>query len=231
MATQGTEKVLGGTPYKRYPDPNVKGTPNQFGLYPWSAFDAPLTQGFSVDGIALPAANIGEGTDVPVLVFTSDIPAISRSLVTDSSAQLQYSRIAPNTLACPFVSATSGGPAGAGAGVTIAQYGQVLSGYTGGAYEVYVTGFPLLITITTPAASNVQSTVFLQVIANSPVINGVVGPLLGNSPSAPFGNSPSAPSPIILTAGSYTQAIKDNGNIYQFNATAPQYQVVGLWEI
>ena len=221
MATQGTEKVLGGTPYKRYPDPTSPGTPNAYGLYQWSAFDALLTQGFSVDGIALPAANIGEGTDVPVLVFTSDIPAISRSLVTDSSAQLQYSRIAPNTLACPFVSATSGGPVGAG--VTIAQYGQVLSGYTGGAYyEVYVTGFPLLITITTPATSNVQSTVFLQVIANSPVINGVVGPLLGNSPSAP--------APIILPAGGYTQAIKDNGNIYQFNATAPQYQVVGLWE-
>ena len=33
MATQGTEKVLGGTPYKRYPDPTSPGTPNAYGLY------------------------------------------------------------------------------------------------------------------------------------------------------------------------------------------------------
>lgn len=225
MAVKGTQKVLGGTPAKRYPDPLVKGTPNQFGLYPWSAFDAPLIRGFytreDVEGVALPADNIPDTEAVDVLVFTSDIPAISRSIVTNLSVRLQYSRIAPNTLACSFVSATSGGAPG----VSIAQYGQVLSGYTGAALEVYVTGFPLQIRVNYPGSTLEMDSVFLQVWANSPVINGVVGPLW-DSPDF----SPLAPSPIILDAALYTQAIKDNGNIYQLNASAPQYQVVGLYE-
>jgi hypothetical protein len=215
MAVKGTQKVLGGTPAKRYPDPNVSGTANAYGLYPWSAFDAPLIKNFDVGGNALPADNIANNTAVDVLVFTSDIPALSRSIVTDLVAGLQISRIAPNTLACLFVSATSGGAPG----VSIAQYGQVLSGYVG---TVYVTGFPLQITVNYPGTEGFADSVFLQVLANSPVINGVVGPLLGDSTLAP--------SPIILTAALYTQAIKDNGNIYQLNATAPQYQVVGLYD-
>ena len=221
MAKQGTQKVLGGTPAKRYPDPLVKGTPNQFGLYPWSAFDAPLIKGFDVGGNALPADNIPDTEEVDALVFTSDIPALSRSIVTDLVAGLQISRVATNALACPLVSATSGGALG----VSVARFGQVLSGYTGAGLEVYVTGFPLLIIVNYPGTEGFADSVFLQVLANSPVINGVVGPLL-----SVFGDSPFAPSPIILNAVLYTQAIKNNDNIYQLNATAPQYQVVGLYE-
>jgi len=218
MAVKGTEKVLGGTRATRYPDPPVKGTPNGYGLYPWSAFDAFLVESFKTNGGAQQLVNVGNGQDIGVLVFTSDIPALSRSIVTDSTAGLQYSRIAPNTLGCPFVVTTSGGATAA----TITNYGQVLTGYAGGALDIFVTGFPLTITITIPGTEGVESTVFLQVVANSPVINGVVGPL--------FGASALAPSPIILAAALYTQAIKDNGNIYQLNAAAPQYQVVGLYD-
>ena len=226
MATYGTQKVLAGTQSVRYPDPKIKGTANEFGLYQWSAFDAPLIKGFAtredVEGVALDADNIPDTEAVDVLVFTSDIPAISRSIVTNLVARLQYSRIAPNTLACSFVSATSGGATG----VSVAQYGQVLSGYTGAALEVYVTGFPLQIRVNYPGSTVEMDSVSLQVWANSPVINGVVGPLYDDPDFSPL-----APSPIILDASLYTQAIKDNGNIYQLNSTAPQYQVVGIYAV
>jgi len=219
---QGTQKVLGGTPAKRYPDPNVSGTANAYGLYPWSAFDAILVEGFKVSGAITEYSGILDGTSVDVLVFTSDIPALSRVIVDDGSTNSQSTRIAPNVLQCEAARTTSGGATFA----SIAQYGQVLTGYTGAANDVYVTGFPVSLLIKAPGSDNTGDTidgVYLQVVANSPVINGVVGPLLGNSALAP--------SPIILDSILYTQAIKDNGNIYQLNASAPQYQVVGIYSI
>jgi hypothetical protein len=222
MATYGTQKVLGGTRAQRYPDPKIKGTANEFGLYQWSAFDAVLVESFKVSGAINEYSGVLDGTALGVLVFTSDIPALSRSLVDDGTTGLQKSRVAPNMLDCVATVTTSGGATVA----SIAQYGQVLTGYTGAAKDILVTGFPLDVVIENPgddsAEDNVNS-VFLQVVANSPVINGVIGPLLGNSALAP--------SPIILDSSVYTQAIKDNGNIYQLNSTAPQYQVVGIYAV
>jgi hypothetical protein len=218
MPTEGTEKVLGGTRATRYPDPFVKGTANAYGLYPWSAFDALFVAGFKPEGGVIDATGIASGEEIPVLVFTSDIPVILRSTVTDDAKGLDRTTRGQNTLGCPFVVTTSGGSTAA----AITNYGQVLRGYTGGALAVYVTGFPVLIRANTPD-SGVEDSLVLQVIANSPVINGVVGPL------SDYDNS-IAPSPIIMPAGDYTQAIKDNGNIYQLNATSPKYQVVGIYE-
>ena len=147
---------------------------------------------------------------------------ISRSLVDDQTTGLQRSLVARNILDCVAAVTTSGGATVA----SIAQYGQVLTGYTGPTSEVLVTGFPLSLLIETPGTDNAEDTVrsvFLQVIANSAVINGVIGPILGTSPAAP--------SPIIIDASLYTQAIKDNGNLYQLNSTAPQFQVVGIYAV
>lgn len=220
MATSGTEKVLAGTRSVRYPDPKTKGTANAYGLYQWSAFDAPLITGFDVGGNALPLAGFDSGESQSVLVFTSDIPVISRGIVTDLAAGLQLSSVAYNTLGTLAAVSTSGGAAPA----VITQYGQVLSGYAGPTSEVLVTGFPLNLVATIPGTEGTADNVFLQIIANSPVINGVVGPLLGDFALA------TAPSPIILETSEYTQAIKDNGNIYQLNSTTPQYQVVGIYK-
>ena len=222
MATYGTEKVLAGTRSVRYPDPRIKGTANQFGLYQWSAFDAPLVESFKVSGAITEYSGVLDGTALGVLVFTSDIPVLSRSLVNDGTTGLQKSRVARNILDCVAAVSTSGGATAA----SIAQYGQVLTGYAGPTSEVLVTGFPLSLVIENPGVDTSTDTVdavFLQVVANSAVINGVIGPLLGNSPLAP--------SPIILDASLYTQAIKDNGNIYQLNSAAAQYQVVGIYAV
>ena len=220
MATSGTEKVFAGTPSKRYPDPRIKGTANEFGLYQWSAFDAPLITGFDVGGNALPYAGFDTAEAQSVLVFTSDIPVIARGIVTDLVAALQFSSAGYNTLGTSAAKSTSGGAAPA----VITQYGQVLTGYAGVGADVLVTGFPLAFVTVVPGTEGAADSAFLQIIANSPVINGVIGPLLGDFAAA------SAPSPIILETAAYTQAIKDNGNIYQLNSTTTQYQVVGIYE-
>lgn len=217
MATYGTEKVLGGTQSVRYPDPKIKGTANQFGLYQWSAFDALFVEGFKPNGTYTKYAGSVGGDALGVLAFTSDVPAVSRSIVTATTYQL--SGVAPNSLDCVAAVTTSGGATAA----SIAQYGQVLTGYTGPTAEVLVTGFPLVVSVVLPGEAATADSVFLQLLANSAVINGVIGPLLGNSPLAPM--------PIILESSQYTQAIKDNGNIYQLNSTTPQYQVVGIYAI
>jgi len=219
MATYGTQKVLAGTQSVRYPDPKIKGTANEFGLYQWSAFDALLASGLKPNGFISALADLPNASAVDVLVFTSDIPALASAVVTDVTAGLQFSKYVSNALTCEAAKSTSGGAVAA----SIAQYGQVLSGYAGSASDVLVTGFPLSFVSTNPGAEGVEDTVFLQVVANSPVINGVVGPLVGNTAAAP--------SPIILDASVYTQAIKDNGNILQASPTAPQYQVVGLYTV
>jgi hypothetical protein len=217
MATYGTQKVLAGTQSVRYPDPKIKGTANQFGLYQWSAFDAPLVESFKTSGGYNPLSGALDSTRLGVLVFTSDIPVMSRCIITASTYQLSV--VAPNILDCVATVTTSGGATVA----SIAQYGQVLTGYTGSASDVLVTGFPLTLLVTLPAEETDADRIYLQVVANSPVINGVVGPL--------YGDNPLAPSPIIIDSSLYTQAIKDNGNIYQLNSTAPQYQVVGVYAV
>ena len=218
MATYGTQKVLAGTRSVRHPDPRIKGTANEFGLYQWSAFDALLVNGLLPNGTLDALAGVVSGDPVDVLVFTTDIPVVARAIITDVTANLQFSQVCVNVLTTTAAVSTSGVVSNA----TITEYGQVLTGYAGAASDVLVTGFPLLFSVVVPGAGATEDAIHLSVLANSAVINGVIGPIAGNSITAPI--------PVILASAAYTQAIKDNNNILQLNSATPQYQVVGLFQ-
>jgi hypothetical protein len=223
MATQGTQKVLGGTPYKRYPDPNVTGTPNQFGLYPWSAFDANLSL-FNAGQIE-PVPSIPVTSVVDLLLFTSDIPAILK--VQTEAAGFQYVWYVFNNTTSYIARTTPGG-----ATFVEIDYGQVASGYVGLNKDIYCSGFPAIFEVKAPGEASTGGTPIIQCIANGAVINAPVGPaspiFLGVGPGV-YG-TPLAPLPIILLESDYTQAIRDAGNLIKDPVNSNLYQVVGLFE-
>jgi hypothetical protein len=225
VATQGTTKILGGTAYKRYPDPASPGTANAQGLYPWSVFKAPLCD------YAEPGAkpNPYEGLNAPVylLLFTSDVPAILQVRTTDTGVltgtSLQASSTAANTLSYPQLFTTPGGATSA----TITNQGQVLAGYTGPSADVFCTGFPAQGESLVPGGGGGAAT-YTEVIclSNSSVIASP-----GSSLSLAFDQAASsafAPVPVMILYGSYTEAIRDAGNIIKAS-DGSLYQVVGLW--
>ena len=222
MAADGTEKVLGGTRYKRYPDPVVKGTPNGYGLYPWSVFSAVICAWNDTDE-PIPQADLQLEDGVELLLFISDIPALLELRATDTAAKLQFS--APgtsNTLSVPFLFTTLGGTTPA----TISTQGKVISGYTGAFAEVYCTGFPALGEVSAPGAEGVASYTEVICIANGAVISSPVSSLyVEYKQSSANGFSP---VPIIIGFIEYTAAIRDAGNLITLS-DGSLYQVVGLW--
>ena len=66
--TYYNQTVLGGTSYPRYPDPLVTGAPNEYGLYPWSAFRARISD--IVDGAVVTVATSVIAPEL--LLFISD---------------------------------------------------------------------------------------------------------------------------------------------------------------
>ena len=221
MATQGTKKVWGGTPYRRYSTPPVVGIGNSLGLYPWSVFKAPLCAWNGTDD-PTPQADLSNESSIQLLLFTSDIPAFLELRATDTGANLQYSAGCANTLSVPFLVTTDGGTTPA----TISTQGKVISGYTGALAEVYCTGFPASGVVVAPGTGGVSSYTEAICIANGPVIASPVSSL-----SLDFkqeGNNAFAPVPILLNAYTYTATVRDAGNLI----TAPDgslYKVVGLW--
>jgi hypothetical protein len=222
MATQGTTKVLGGTTYKRYPDPASPGTANSLGLYPWSVFKAPICAWNGVDSPTL-VPDLSNYDGVHLLLFISDIPALLELRATDTAAKLQFS--APgtaNTLSVPFLFTTLGGTTPS----TISTQGKVISGYTGAFAEVYCTGFPASGEVSAPGAEGVASYTEVICIANGPVISSPVSSLyIEYKQSSADGFSP---VPIIIGFLEYTAAIRDAGNLITLS-DGSLYQVVGLW--
>jgi hypothetical protein len=221
MAVKGTQKVLGGTPYKRYPDPNVTGTPNQFGLYPWSAFRAAL--GFvDVDGsITYYQDGLLDRSDSSAcefLFFVSDIPAVATAVSYDTLKRVAY----PSTIENKFSSTSILAPtSGGAAGVTGLQYGKVLSGYAGASKQVFCTGFSAVASFYGPneAVSNQYA---VECLCNSPVVCSPVGSnniLKGNVLS---------PISLILNDTDYTQAMYDAGNLFT-DSSGFLFQIVGLF--
>ena len=212
MATQGTEKVLGGTPYKRYPDPNVKGTPNEYGLYPWSTFRARFMY-IDPQGYVAP----GTGNCSEALLFTSDIPAI---------VTVSYNISLENSLTSNILSPTAGGTPG----VTVSAFGEVAKGYAGANHEVQCSGFTVNNAFSTINLNDTN----LDCIANGSVICSPLG--RNNYATGPSFNDTDklGTTPIILQAADYTQAMYDNGNIIRETLTLPSglissWIVVGLW--
>jgi len=221
MAKNGTEKVFGGTAYKRDTDPKVVGTPNQFGLYPWSAFRAGL--GFldkNSKEVTYEGAGSLDDLTVEVLLFTSDIPAISTGVSYKTSTGVSYPSPAENRFISAYIlSPTSGGAIG----VTGLQYGKVLSGYAGVAQSVYCTGFVNLVTYRAPNGETSTDYSF-ECLSNGPVISAPVG-----SNSIINGNT-LAPVPLLLNATDYTQAMYDAGNLYTNPTNGYKFQIVGLYK-
>ena len=221
MAKEGTEKVFGGTAYKRNSDPKVVGTPNQFGLYPWSAFRAGLgSLDKSTFAVEYETTGSLDGLAVEVLLFTSDIPAIATGVSYDGVNNVAYPSPASNRFISAYIlSPTSGGSTG----VTGAQYGKVLSGYAGVLQSVYCTGFVSLVTYYPPNGETSTAYSF-ECLSNGPVVSAPVGP---NNLTA--GNT-LAPVPLRLSSTAYTQAMYDAGNIYTDPTNNRLFQIVGLYK-
>ena len=215
MATQGTDKVLGGTSAKRYSDPYVTNRPNEYGLYQWSAFRATVCW-FNEEGTLAPLTDTAES--IEGLLFVSDLPAILNYcgiLGGINAAGRAYNELSAGVL--------YSAPDTGSAYVVLPSFGKVASGYSGFNAKVYVTGF-----LFSGATSNSDDYYFLDCIANSPNICAPIGKAwTGTGSSAtPVGKGS---SPILLQWDQYTQAIKDNDNIIEQGGYS--YVVVGLCRV
>lgn len=214
-----SQKILGGTPYKRYPDPSVSNLPNEYGLYPWSAFRATIAYINPDNGDVEPQNGASQLTGI---LFTSDLPAI----ITYSSINggLTTSGLGRNTLSSPILRTTKGSIITGLPVVTLSAYGQVASGYSGnaGTTDVPVSGFPFEASI-----GESYDVCFLDCIANSPTICSPIGNAwAGTGASAtPIGEGS---SPILLLYEQYTNTIRNNNNIIE--ASGYSYIVVGIYK-
>jgi hypothetical protein len=223
MAVKGTQKVLGGTTYKRYPDPNVSNLPNQFGLYPWSSFRARLGQ-FDGDGVIRPSGFDDVISSIGLL-FLSDAPAVIRAGY-DAGGPFYYSD-GVATLSCDLVTQPGGATT-----VVLDAFGQPAVGYAGAAKDVYCIGFPVFWYFDAVVESDYA--LFVEATANGPVISS---PLSGNEARHkrfPVTETGTGLTPIILKSDDYTAAIKANNNVIvcaDFHGlySSVSYVVVGLW--
>ena len=227
------QSVLGGTSAPRYSDPLVTGAPNQDGLYPWSSFRARLGRITSGAFVPSPALEFGDNTRVNLLLFTSDVLVNGSLSETLTSGPINQGFITP-----ALQVGAAGTPAffktlpSASADV-IVPAGQVGAGYvaTGTAAPnnyISATGFPSVVASTGVAATT--ATIDAIVTANgagvsSPVSTLNFGALTADAATCGF-------LPIILEYQTYTQAIRDAGNVYVATAALSKdvkYQVVGLY--
>ena len=227
MATYGTQKVLGGTRFRRYFDPKIKNTANEFGLYQWSTFRAYYAVRDAVTGVVSAAAR-PETTTMLSLLFLADFPALVRVGLhlypgAPANVPVQYGLV-QNTLRSGLKDTPTGSP------VVIDAFGQVAAGYTQG-NSVHCTGFPVY--ADWPDSDDITSQWLIEATANSPVICSPIGgspltPLYFGFAGTPVGKGV---SPIILQDTAYTEAIKKNDNvIVSTNGTEDvAYVVVGLW--
>ncbi len=224
MPTEGTEKVLGGTPAKRYPDPLVTNTPNAYGLYPWSAFRAPLVTIDSANGDIFVTETL-DSAYIEFLLFTSDLPAICWFVAETTVGQpVQFFNYVENNTRFEYLYTQPSG----GTFASVANIGQVLQGYLANTDHVRCTGFAARVQnpVTQPyGASEVSDTrYYVTCIANAATVSS---PISFSQPFQPQGTL-SAPEPVICRVGDYTQAMKDAGNIFVDNSGGVCL-IVGLW--
>jgi hypothetical protein len=218
VPTTGVAKVYGGTPYARLSDPAVTGKANALGTYALTAFRATL--GDISNALFVPeTAGALDTSAVGILVFTADVPVISKLACIDTTNFLQYDAPVYNITSLPFLVTTSGGATA----VVSDGIGAVSSGYAGDNSAVAVTGFT---TVAAPQGPNGETTTLyvLDCIANGATIAGVV------SNNYLLTSTAQAPQPIILFQDSYTAAIRDAGNLW-VDGAGLLFQVVGLYEV
>ena len=234
--TYYNQTVLGGTSYPRYPDPLVTGKSNADGLYPWSTVRARFA-GITTNSAVVSAVDlVADNGPINLLLFSSDIPAVG--YIAPGTTGLSVAPVAPaasvSTIAIgganAFFRATPGGT-----DVTVAA-GQVGVGYVYNALattdadkNIYVAGFPA--TSDVPGGPGSISKADLWLWANSPNICSPVSFQNWNDVVTATAATSGA-LPIVLLYTSYTQAIRDAGNIIVNTtgvATGATYQVIGLY--
>ena len=207
--------ILGGTQYKRYPDPSVSNLPNAQGLYAWSMLYANLY--FLDGGDAQKEGSLPDGTPIDLLLFLSDIPGIGqlKCYHVGATNAHQFTDIS-NEVSVPFLVTT---PAGASA-VTV-NIGQVAQGYTGDTGEVRCTGFPARGVADVVGVATVDEIAVL-VWANGGVMNA---PVSQNKDDG----SQIVPQPMILRSSDYSEAIRAANNVFK-DGNDYLWLVVGLYE-
>jgi hypothetical protein len=212
---QGTQKVLGGKPYKRYPDPNVSNLPNQFGLYQWSMFYANLTY-IDDNGAVQPLSGVDDGTVIDLLLFLSDIPGIGQMKCYHTGATNAHQLVdITNEVSVPFLVTTSGG-----ATVVTVDIGEVAVGYTGPSNAVFCTGFPCA-TVADVVGSVSVDEMAVSVWANGATMNA---PVSQNKDSG----STLVPQPTILYADQYGLDFLGAGNNTFTDTAGKKWLIVGL---
>ena len=223
-----------GTPAIRNFDPKGrKGAADARGVYQTSAFYAPLC--FNDEGIiSLDPDVYTDNTFVQLLLFTSDLPLICQTQVIDTTTDQTATHPCSNllTLNNAFVTDASGG----GSAVTLANYGEVLVGFSGVGQLVPVSGFPSTSIVTPPLGTTVTlgvvqpgvaDSVSVLCLSNSGGIMGVIGQVYGGKSA--IAGSILAPQPIILKSSDYTAAMRADKNLITEAVSGKLYQIVGLW--
>jgi hypothetical protein len=223
-----------GTPANRNFDPKGRnGAADARGVYQTSAFYAPLC--FNDEGtFTLDPDVYTDNTFVQLLLFTSDLPLICRTEVLDTNTEQTATHPCGNllTLNNAFVTDAAGG----GVAVTLANYGEVLVGFSGVGQLVPVSGFPCTSVVTPPLGTTVTegevqpglaNSVSVLCLSNSGDILGVIGKVYDGKSTV--GGSILAPTPIILKSSDYTAAMRATKNVITEAVSLKQYQIVGLW--
>lgn len=233
MATYSQKSVLGGTSYKRYPDPTVSGSGNEYGLYPWSTFRARLgsyASGlFTADEFDYTAAS-----RLNFLLFTSDSLALGDlTIVLNANPE---GNINP-----AFQVGVAGTPAffkatPAGADVVVPA-GKVGTGYVYNAAatadedkNIFASGFPAYAGLIFVVAGKLDAVVF----TNSPNISSPIGYQVWADVISPAAAAVNGALPIILLYSDYTKAMRDAGNLIVATGAAQlgqRYQIVGLYSL
>jgi len=233
----GTQRVFGGTRYRRFSDPLPSGGPSSYGLYPWSTFKARLGSIATGEFVSANNTAIPDGYIVSLLIFSSDIPAVASGRVTDTATSLQYSNDVENRVSVPFLVTVAGG-----ATVAAADFlGKVVTGFagvSGAATSVPCSGFPARFTAVPPQGATTGDADITDLIvhANSPTI---CAPVSQNIVGTADAGSTLQPIPVILLNSDYTNAIRFSGstaataqygdNVILTSTGGKLWQVVGLY--
>lgn len=212
--------VKAGTPAPRYP--LTKGIPDPRGLYPWSVLEGRCVY---LDGGDVTTQSFTNGNGVQVLVFTCDVPVLFKGITgkgTGSTSPYYFDLSLTSTSTAVLVNEETGPATNA----TIANFGQVATGYTA-TERVPCSGFSSgeFAVLVNGGGASVANALDIQAFA---LCGGIVSPIAQTDHDTGAGTE-SAPLPIILREADYTQAIRDNDNVYFNGGSGTYYLVVGLW--
>jgi hypothetical protein len=205
--------VPGVTPFREYLYTPIDGRPNEYGIYPWSAFTA-ATGTINVGGNFVPEINPLQ-TTFNFLFFTNSIPASGKIICDVDGSDPAFALIQNTTSVSYLLDTPTGAP-------VVVDYGHVAEGYLTGS-DIYCSGFPARAVATATAGGGHFYNVHL--LANSGTICSPVGP---SCITTATDGSTVAPIPIILDKTNYTQAMYDAGNIY-VATNGFRWQIVGLY--